>query len=238
MAIQGLSVENRFEAASNDVLDRFGISLSVGHDFDTYKSHVAEARPDHAVGNPFDPDVHHLDRSNAVWVVGRDRTGRIMHTQALRLLPTGADPLSDYFRRNFREFPPSGPDIDLRRSRYRAGPGAKRLRGRIVYSGETWVGGDPGQYRGTGLSGILGRYAFLVAMRHLQPDYVVGFMTKPVAYKGFCLRMGFMHAEPFALRWVLRNEPEPIECAMVYMSDDDMRFMLDLPSTEYASIAA
>lgn len=235
MAIQGLSAEDRFEASSLDVLSRHGIKLKTGYDFEEYRHLVAQGRPDHIVGDPFNNDRHRLGPGNACWVIGRDEDGAIMHTQALRVLPTGVGSLADYFRVNFRGFSPSGPEIDFERSRYRAGPGAKRIFGRVVYSGETWIGGTPGQYRGSGLSGVLGRYALLTALKEFDADYVIGFMIRPVAYKGFCLRMGFMHAEPLALRWYTRREADPMEAVMVYMSKDDIRFMLDLPAAELAA---
>jgi hypothetical protein len=238
MAIHGISAEDRFQASSNDIFNQFGIRLTTGYDFEEYNQHLAEARPDHKIGDPFNPEMHDLNKTNAAWVIGRDETGRIMHTQALRMLPTGHEALSDYFRLNFRGFAPSMPNLDHERSRYKPGPGARRIKGRVVYSGETWVGGEPGQYRGSGLSSILGRYALLTALKEFSADYVVGFMIRPVAYKGFCLRMGFMHAEPLALRWFFKSQPDPIEAVMVYMSDEDIRFLLDLPSAEFDALAA
>ncbi|KIC52008.1 hypothetical protein [Tateyamaria sp. ANG-S1] len=238
MAFHGIGAADKFEAASSDIFNRFGIRLTLGHDFDEYREYVAEARPDHAVGDPFRTDLHRLHNRNAVWVIGRDETGQIMHTQALRVLPTASGSVADYFRAKFHGFSPSEMDIDYERSRYRAGPGAKRIKGKVVYSGETWIGGDKSRYRGSGLSSILGRYALLTALRELDANYVVGFMIKPVAYKGFCLRMGFMHAEPLALRWYVHGKPDPMETVMVYMSDEDIRFLLDLPTSEVEALAA
>tara|TARA_R110000787_G_scaffold33332_5_gene87208 strand:+ start:10 stop:747 length:738 start_codon:yes stop_codon:yes gene_type:complete len=238
MAIYGLDAEDRFEASSRNVLEQLGIRLTVGHDFEEYLWYLAKARPDHRIGDPFNPDTHNMNRNNSAWIVGHDSQGRIMHTQALRLLPTGAEPVSEYFRQNFHGFAPSEMDIDYERSRYKAGPGAKRMKGRVVYSGETWVGGEPGQFRGTGISSILGRCAMLAAIKEFGAQYVIGFMTRPVAYKGFCLRMGFMHAEPLALRWYLKNQPDAMEAVMVYMSDEDIRFVLDLPSSKLETLAA
>lgn len=238
MAIIGLNPEDKFKAAGAEILDRYGIRLSVGTDFDEYAAYVAQARPDHQVGEPFDHKIHDMSYGNASWIVGRDSQNEIIHLQALRLLPTGTQPVSEYFRQKFHEFSPSELDIDFERSRYRPGPGAKRINGRIVYSGETWIGGAAGQFRGTGISSVLGRFALLSALNEFNADYVVGFMARPVAYKGFCLRMGFMHAEPMALRWYIKNQPEMLEGVMVYMSDEDIRFMLDLPASEIEALAA
>ena len=238
MAIHGLCSQDKFEATSSEILKRYGISLTKGNDFHEYRAHVAEARPDHKVGDPFDINLHNLGKGTAIWIVGHDQQGRIVHTQALRLLPTKMETVADYFRENFHGYSPSELNIDYNRSRYRAGPGAKRITGRIVYSGETWIGGERGQFRGSGLSSVLGRYALLTALREFQANYVVGFMIKPVAYKGFCLRMGFMHAEPLALRWHVHGKPDPLEAVMVYMSDEDIRFILDLPAAELEALAA
>ena len=74
------------------------------------------------------------------------------------------------------------------------------------------------------------RYPLLTALKEFDVDYVIGFMIRPGAYKGFCLRMGFMHAEPLALRWYTRREADPMEAIMVYISKDDICFRLDLPA--------
>tara|TARA_R110002049_G_scaffold237447_9_gene410552 strand:+ start:1378 stop:2097 length:720 start_codon:yes stop_codon:yes gene_type:complete len=232
MTIYSASDDTHFMAASLDILNRNSVQLTLGTNFEEYRDLLAEGRPDHTIGAPFDPERHALNEANSVWIVGRDAEGRIMHTQALRLLDLRQNSLSEYLRHGFKEFPPSGLDIDYERSRYRAGPGAHRIAGRVIYHGEVWMGGAPGQYRGTGLSCVLGRYAFLVAMQRWSPDHVIGFMPKPVAFKGFAERQGYMHAEPGCLRWFIRGEDSPLEGFMVYMSNEDIRFMLDMPLRE------
>jgi len=238
MTLHSANNDAHFMAASLDILKRNSVRLTIGTDFKEYKELLAEGRPDHQVGAPFDPDMHHLNESNAVWVVGRDAKNRIMHTQALRVLDLKQQRLSEYMRRGFRQFPPSGMDIDYTRSRYRPGPGAQRIAGKVVYHGEVWMGGDPGQYRSIGLSCILGSYAFLTAMQRFAPDHVIGFMPKPVAFKGFAERQGYMHAEPGCLRWFIRGQEGPLEGFMVYMSNEDIRFMLDMPLRELMALAA
>lgn len=238
MTIYSANDDAHFMAASLDILNRNSIQLTIGTDFQEYRALLAEGRPDHLIGAPFDPALHTINETNGVWVVGRDATGRIMHTQALRVLDLKDKNLSEYLRRGFTQFPPSGMDIDYKRSRYRPGPGAQRMRGKVVYHGEVWMGGDPGQYRGTGLSCILGRLAFLIAMQRFQPDHVIGFMPKPVAFKGFAERQGYMHAEPGCLRWYVRGDDNPMEGFMVYMSNEDIRFVLDMPLRELMALAA
>ncbi|MDW4500528.1 hypothetical protein R5H30_21245 [Sulfitobacter sp. D35] len=238
MTIHNTSDDTRFIAGSNDILRRCGVTLTTGSNFGDYKELLAEGRPDHTVGPPFDPELHDLNEKNAVWIVGRDENGTIMHTQALRALDIGYFPLSEYMRKGFRSFPPPDVSIDYRRSRYRAGPGARQIRGQVCYHGEVWLGGTRGQFRGTGLSAILGRIAFLTAMQRWAPDYLFGIMPKQVAYKGFVERQGYMHTDPGCLRWFFTGNDQPFECMMVYMSHEDLRFMLDLPLSEYVEMAA
>lgn len=238
MTMHAFSDDTFFRAASLDILARYKVTLTIGSDFEVYREHLAEGRPDHKLGAPFDPDLHDLNETNAFWIVGRSSEGKMMHAQAMKLLDNGASSVGEYFRYNFKRFPPPGVDIDYRRSRYRAGPGAQRIKGRVCYHGEVWMGGEPGQYRGSGLSCVLGRFAFMTALQRLSPDHVVGFMLKPVAFKGFAERQGYMHAEPGALRWYTRGAQDPMETFMVYMSEEDIRFVLDMPLKELVALAA
>jgi hypothetical protein len=225
-------------AASLGVLGRHEVSLTMGSDFDEYRRLMALARPDHAPGLPFDATIQDLHAGNALWIVGRDEDGTIMHTQALRLFDLGHRSLSDYLRWNFCAFRPSTVLIDEERSRYRPGPGAHRISGAVVYHGDVWLGGQPGRYRATGLSSILGRVAFTMAMRTWNPDHIFGFMANSVAQKGFPERQGYMHSEPHAINYAMADGSEALEGFMVYMAREDVRFILDLPLTEAKRIAA
>ncbi|THH35039.1 hypothetical protein E4Z66_14500 [Aliishimia ponticola] len=238
MALLEFKAEDRFEAVIVDLLEKLGVTLTVGTDFHEFREYVEAARSDHPLGDPFDPDVHDMNASNSRWIVGRDRNGKIMHLHALRLLPTEGATVADYFRRNFHGFSPPELDIDFERSRYRACPAAKRMSGRIVYSGEVWIGGEPGEYRGTGLIGFLMRYAMLTAMRELSADYFLGFVTLPQAIKGLTLRFGYMHVDPMALRWFQRGQDKPLEGTMVYAAEEDIRYIMDLPASELEALAA
>ena len=238
MAFDRLLQEDRFAALSESVFRRYGIELETGTDFEEYREILAYGRPNHTLGAPFDPMLHQLGGKQALWIVGRDENGEIMHTQALRLIALGDECLGGFLRRAFHEFPPSGLNIDLERSKYRAGPGAKRITGNVVYHGEVWLGGTSGEFRATGLSGILGRFAFLTAIRTWAPDFVFGFIPKTVAHKGFVERQGYMHAEPYALRWYQYGKPDPFEGLLVYMSLEDMRFVIDMPESEPIMLVA
>jgi len=46
-------------------------------------------------------------------------------------------------------------------------------------------------------------------LQHWDPDHIVAFMVKAVAYKGLAERTGWMHTEPGALNWYLRGNDSP-----------------------------
>jgi hypothetical protein len=238
MSLYEFKWEERFEAASTELLSRCGISLSAERDFDEFLEVSAVARCDHRVADPFDCRKSKLSPENALWIKGCDQEGQVVHLHALRVLPTAGRTVAEYFRESYKEFLPEKDLIDFSRTRYRPGPGARRMAGRVVYSGEFWIGGEPGKFRGTNLSNLLGLYSFNTALRQFAPDYFLGFMARPVAHKGFVTRMGYMHSEPQAMRWCLKNSSEFMEGTMVYMSEEDIRFVLNLPVSEPEEMAA
>lgn len=238
MTLHSFQDGERFIANGMALLSRAEISLTVGYDFNEYQEILKEARPGHLLGMPFDPKLHQMNENNAFWITGRNAKGEVMHTQAMRMLDLKGENLAQYLRHSFTEFPPPGLNIDLQRSRYRAGPGAQRIARKVAYHGEFWVGTTPREFRHAGLSSILGRYAFWLAIQHWNPDHIIAFMQSSVVFKGFPARHGYMHTEPGTLRWFLDGEDTPIEGFMSYMSNEDLRFLLEMPVSDLAMQAA
>lgn len=238
MTLLTMQTGDRFVANSAEIFQRYGVTLEVGYDFEEYRSLLAEARPEHELGAPYDPNVHNMTRHNALWIVGRNLDGEIVHTQAIRMLEMQGQTVGEYFTNRFREFPPSVPGLDLQRSRFRAGPGAKRMRGSVAYHGEFWIAPGADSLRGQGMSCVLGRYGFFEAIQHWDPDHMVAFMAKGIAFKGLAERTGWMHTQPGALRWFLKDVAEPIEGFMAYMDRDDLHYVLELPLNDLVALAA
>lgn len=238
MTLVTIQSSDRFVANSAEIFQHYGVQMEVGYDFEAYRDILKFARPDQALGTPFDPDIHEMTPENALWMIGRNATGEIVHTQALRMLDMSGMTVAEYFTRRFREFPPAAPGLDLARSRFRAGPQAKRMRGTVCYNGEFWIKPGDATLRGQGLSCVLGRYAFFQAMQHWDPDHMVGFMAKPVACKGFPQRLGWMHTQPGALRWFFEGRDAPVEGFMTFMERDDLHYVLELPLNDLIALAA
>lgn len=225
-------------ATSLDLIRSNGITIVTGSDFEMYRNLLSVARPDHKLGVPFDPRRQPLNPENSYWMAGYDDGGNIVHTQCLKRLNLPKSSLGEYMSKNLRDFEPPMGGIDYNNSIYRPGPGAKRMRGAVTYHGEFWLGGQPGQFRGTGMSSLLARHAFLTAMLRWNPDYFFGLMAKSLVFKGFSARFGYMHTDPDAIRFAVKDAADVFEVVMGYNSNEDLRFILDMPQNEMDALAA
>lgn len=232
MTFHNMQFGERFVASSLGLFAAHGLTLRVGYDFDQYKSLLERARPGHTIGVPFDPELHDFSDGSAFWIAATDSQGEVVHTQTLRLLNVTGISLADHLLAHFTDFPPPSLPLDLDKSNYRAGPGAQRMTGRIAYHGEFWIGGSPGQFRGSGISTVLCRYGFWMAIQHWDPDHMFAFMLNTVAHKGLASRTGWMHTDPAALQWYPRDGQPPIETVLAYLHRGDIEYLLDLPMAQ------
>jgi hypothetical protein len=60
-------------------------------------------------------------------------------------------------------------------------------------------------------------------------------MAQTVAFKGFAERMGYFHNEPGALRWYRKGSDKSMEGFLSYLSNEDARFLLELPIRDVVS---
>lgn len=162
-----------------------------------------------------------MTSENALWIVGRTAEGKIMHTQALRMLDMDGLSIGEYFTQRFR-----------------AGPSAKKMRGTCAYQGEYWIAPGNNGLRGRSLSAVLGRFAFVQAMQHWDPDHIMAFMVKAKAMRGLAEQGGYMHTQPGALRWHIRGVEMPVEGFMLHMDRDDLHYVLNLPLQDVVALAA
>ncbi|MWD29058.1 hypothetical protein E0K89_016385 [Aquicoccus sp. SCR17] len=206
---------------------RCGMVIELGFDFAHLREVLLENKGQE-ISPPFDIRQHNLSEDNAFWIIGRTLDGEIAHTQAVRFFDMTRMALGEYMEEHFRDFPPVGVDLDMERSRYRAGPGARRIRGRVCYHGEMWLDEQRGQFRGKGMAGMLTQLGFMITMERMSPDYVFAFMAAPVATKGLPQRAGFMHTEPGSLTWRLANSERAFEGFLAYNSAEDIHYLLRL----------
>lgn len=218
-----------FIATSRDILRQYGIEITIGSNFKDYSQIIKSERKVQNLGAPFDYEKYDLQEKDSFWLIGRNAEGDLIHTQAAKKVHLKGKTLAQHLLTKFRDFPPPIPGVDFDRSRFRATPGSHRIAGNVVYHGEVWMAPEEGLYRGTGLSTVMARSGLLEAMRRWNPDYVYGFMLRQVAFKGFAERMGYMHNEPGALSWHIAGREQPLEAFLTYLSQEDAKFVLDIP---------
>jgi len=223
----------KFRAISQDILRQRGITIRCGTDFLAYKEVMSAERPQQMMALPFEPEVLFEDAAPAFWMVARDSLGKLIHTQAARIVDTRGKSFPEFMVKGFRGFPPPLPDLDPEKSRYRPSPGARHITGRIVYHGDVWMDASPHQYRGTGLSTVLARMALHEIMTLWSPDYIFGLMARTVACKGFAERMGYMHNEPGAVTWYRRGQDAPLEGFLSYLSREDTEYLFSMPLPDF-----
>lgn len=219
----------RFVSQIMDMSLERGVRLSVGDDFAAYAQIVAQHRAHQPIGPPFDPARHFLRQGNSLWILGHDKKGRLVHTQAMRQLDLAGMTLSDFFNSTFRSFPPAGVPLDMGASRYRAGPAAANIRGNVFYHGDVWLAGGNAGLRGTGIASLFARFAQALCYMRFQADYVVAFMPQEIAFKGLTEREGYMHAEPGTLQWMRADCDEFINGFMVWNGQTDIEYLLEMP---------
>lgn len=226
-----MSIHNTFEGAqfiaqTADIAKENGIFLRVGICFSEYDDLVLEHRSEQPVGLPFDYRKNNFLPASAFWIAGWDENGELVHTQAVRLVDLAGLHLSTYLAKRFIDFPPVGLDLDLARSRYNPGPAARRIFGQVCYHGDFWL---DERHRSTGLSSILARFALASCLLRWSPDYVIGFMPRPIAFKGLAEREGYMHSEPGCLYWHRADNNKVLEGFMVWMGREDISHLLTIP---------
>lgn len=232
MTIHDTFTGAQFVTAILDMASEHGMVIEMGSDFDLYESYISSHRTHQPLGLPFDPKLHDMNEDSGFWIVGWNESGELVHTQAMRLFNLGGLALSDYLGQRFVDFPPTGLDLDLERSHYQPGPGAKRISGRACYHGELWVKGDD-RYRGTGLPGLLARFALATCVLRWSPDHIFGFMPERYAFRGLAEREGYMHTDPGALAWYPKGSTTPLKGFMTYMGRDDLSHLISLCPREF-----
>ena len=228
-----MSIHNTFTGAQyvaeiTRIALKLGISLHVGSDFRSYCKIIEKHRGEQPVSAPFDPQKQPVNQSNGFWIAGWNASGELVHSQAMRRFDLPGT-LADFLQDGFRQFPPSGLPLDLEKSRYLPGPGARGIRGSACYHGEAWLKPGDGSYRGTGLAGALARFALANAAMRWSPDFVFGFMPERHAFRGLVEREGYMHSDPGAMYWHLKNSPEILRGYMVWMGAEDIEHMMSMP---------
>lgn len=165
----------------------------------------------------FDPKFG-IRPENAFCIVGRDQTGDVVATQAGRLY-TWTDTNFHEECENLRILY-DDPDAHRRNDEAMevTAAAAKRIAGRVVFSGAVWNRRD---FRGGVLSTLLPRIGRAYAFTRWSTDYTASFMAEDVVKGGVAARVGYRNVD-----WEIRMHHTPvwrdgtIRAALIWMGTD------------------
>lgn len=237
MTIHSVDYASKEIATTQDALAKMGLNIEVGDNFSDYHKMLLGARNVPPLTAPFDPQQQKLSKNNALWLIARNQSGKIVHTQAFRLINLKAQSLAAYLAQKYHQYLPADLSYDLDRSSYHAGPAAKRITGNVLYHGEIWLDDSDDTYKGTEAAALLVRLATSIAMKRFSPDYIFGFMSRAAVFRGLIERIGFGHHEPAALRCYEANSDRVRTGYMVYSSAEDVAYLMQATGKEVAVAA-
>jgi hypothetical protein len=174
----------------------------------------------------FDPDLSDIRPEMGFVLIGRDKDGDIVATQAARLYDWSTS-LEDEAA-SLRMFYADPAAAFARGDRCEvATPVAKNITGRVVFSGAGWYRRD---FRKKGLATILPRISRAYAFTRWNSDFTISLMADAVLAGGMAERSGYTKIEPASFDLVI-SPVGVIPCALVWMQADellaDLSAMLD-----------
>jgi hypothetical protein len=211
-----------------------GLSLSLHSDFAALARVNAANRQSWSALTPlFDHRWGGIGPENGFWIAGHDAKGEIVATQAARLYPwldrtleSELTSLRLFYAEPMRQKQPQERCLVT-------APCARTIRGRVVFSGSTWVRPD---YRGRGLASILPRISRAYAFTRWYSDITMSMVRRNLVEGGLVGRYGYSRVE-YSVNW-LGSAKGDLELAVVWMDraellNDIERFMA-APAAEVA----
>lgn len=206
-----------------------GIYLTIGTDFKTFKAHCG-TQPDKGHVHPAFNQEKMKDREiEGIWIIGRSRSGEVIHTQAIRLIDLSEQTLPAHIAANWSEFTLHGYNLDLEKTEICMTQSATQIRGRVTYHGELWLKGGPTGIRGGATVILLTRLMLLLANERWSPDYMIGLQSPMTACRGLSTREGYARCEQRSILWYPKDGSDPIEDWLVWMNAEEADFNLRLP---------
>jgi len=211
------------------LIGMLGVELRAGSDFQEFHD-ILDGVPDrHEINPAFNPKFSNLDEENAVWLIGHNKDGDVVHTQAMKLLNLENQTLSDHFSKNIANFVSEGYDFSLGKTEVYLSSEASKISGKVSYHGEVWMKPGRGGYRGGSLIVLLTRLMIIKTLLKWSPDYLIGLQAPLTSCRGLGVREGYMRAEQRTLVWHMANGEPPQEDWMVWMNGEEAEFNLRLP---------
>jgi hypothetical protein len=164
----------------------------------------------------FDHDASGFDPECGFVLLGRDRTGDVVASQAARVYDwSGSDLQAEAtsLRMFYGTRPPQRSDEICRVD----APSASRISGRVVFSGAGWYRPD---FRKRGLASVLPRISRAYAMTCCATDFTISIIADAVAAGGMAQKSGYTRVESSV---ELVNSPVgTVNCVLVWMDAEEL----------------
>jgi hypothetical protein len=166
----------------------------------------------------FDEALGGVTPETAFVLIGRNKRGEIVATQAARIYDwpeTTFEVEAASLRMFFAD-----PDAAFARGDRCeiTTPVAKKITGRVVYSGAAWYRSD---FRGKGLATILTRISRAYAFTRWNSDFTVAIMADALIAGGLAARVGYTRLEHSCVELVASPLGE-IRCGLGWMQPDEL----------------
>ncbi len=183
----------RFFLAAEQAVRQRGVYLEFGSFDDLVETNRRNFHTWSQLNRAFDASVAPIPPDRAFCILGRNRSGEVVATQAARLYDIGDECLGDVMQSLRLFFPDTlTPELAAREKCEVTAPAARKLKGRIVYSGGGWYHPD---FRGCSLSAILPRMSRAYAFTRWNSDYTVTWVVDALIKKGVLARYGYTNVE-------------------------------------------
>lgn len=170
-----------------------GLYITMGDDFEEYIGITSRVPGKSPTYPSFRPDTSYLPPGKAFWIVGRDGEGTVAHVQALRLDDLSNVDLAEHLGSLRAWFADPSLKAGAGTSSRCDAPTARSITGQVAYHGDIWLRED---FRGRGLSTLIGRIAFGLAWAKWSPDFIYALVASWHIEKGIVDRYGYLHCEP------------------------------------------
>jgi predicted nucleic acid-binding Zn ribbon protein len=166
----------------------------------------------------FDPVLGGITPETGLVLIGRDKSGQVVATQAARVYDWSRTTLEDEAA-SLRMFYADPDAAFARGDRCEiTTPVARKIAGRVVFSGAGWYRRD---FRGKGLATILPRISRAYALTRWNSDFTFSVIADAVIAGGMAERSGYTRVERSCVDFVV-SPVGAARCALVWMQPDEL----------------
>ena len=203
--------------ADSAVRDR-GVTLSFASLQDLIEANKANADSWRPLVPVFDEALGGATPQTAFVLIGRDKHGEVVATQAARLYDWPETSLKDEAT-SLRMFYADPDAAFAREDRCEiTAPIAEKITGRVVFSGGIWYRRD---FRGKDLGTILPRISRAYAFTRWHSDFTLGMMGDAVIAGGLAARAGYTKIEHSSVELVV-SPLGGTRCGLAWMQSDEL----------------